>query len=73
MRRHLGRIPLHHVDAYRLAGAEELEELDILDSTAVIVIEWGDRIDEALPDSAGLIEIQHLYQFIIWHCAHFLP
>lgn len=45
--------PLVHVDAYRLAGAEEVDDLD-LDATAdeaVTVVEWGAGLAEQLSDS----------------------
>ena len=42
--------PLVHVDAYRLGGAAELDDLD-LDTDiedAVTVVEWGEGLAEAL-------------------------
>lgn len=42
----VGGVPLVHVDAYRLAGAEELDDLDIDFERSVVVAEWG----------AGLVE-----------------
>ncbi|SNQ49160.1 tRNA threonylcarbamoyladenosine biosynthesis protein TsaE [Frankia canadensis] len=45
-----GRIPLVHVDAYRLGGAAELDDLD-LDAdadSAVTVVEWGAGLAERL-------------------------
>lgn len=33
--------PLVHVDAYRLASALELDDLDIDFATSVVVVEWG--------------------------------
>ena len=46
---HAGRLPLFHLDLYRLnegpaaAHAVDLEEL-LVDETAVIVIEWAERL-----------------------------
>lgn len=43
---------LAHVDLYRLATAEELEDvgfLDLLEPGAVVAVEWGDRLPGALP------------------------
>jgi len=42
---------LYHLDAYRLSGATEAEQLDIdaLVENGPLVIEWADRIQEALP------------------------
>jgi len=51
---HEGRIPLYHLDLYRLEHASELEDLDYygtLESDGVSVVEWGDRFEEASPAS----------------------
>ena len=60
-RRHVGPVPLLHVDAYRLqqagAGAEGLEDLD-LDlalEEGVVVVEWGALLVEPL--SASRVEV----------------
>ena len=48
-----GRLALFHGDAYRLAGPADLADLgwdDILRAGGVAVIEWADRIADALPD-----------------------
>ncbi|GAA1056048.1 tRNA threonylcarbamoyladenosine biosynthesis protein TsaE [Agromyces luteolus] len=37
----VGGAPLVHVDAYRLAGAAELEDLDLDFANSVVVAEWG--------------------------------
>lgn len=50
---------LVHVDAYRLGGAAELDDLD-LDTTldeAVTVVEWGEGVAEDLADSRLQIRI----------------
>lgn len=40
--------PLVHVDAYRLATAVELEDLDLDWEHAIVVVEWGaGKLDEA--------------------------
>ena len=47
-----GRLRVHHLDAYRLAGPEEAADLaldELLDDDAVTVIEWGDRLQGILP------------------------
>lgn len=51
---------LVHVDAYRLGGAPELDDLDLdadLDA-AVTVVEWGSGLAEALTDSPLEIRIE---------------
>ena len=42
---------LFHLDAYRLSGAQEAEDLDIdvILESGPLVVEWADRIHEALP------------------------
>lgn len=42
-----GRLPMFHVDLYRLTSGEEVETLgldDLLASDAIVVIEWGDKL-----------------------------
>ncbi len=54
-----GRPALVHVDAYRLAGGVELDDLD-LDTdlpTAAVVIEWGEGVAERLSHERLLIEL----------------
>ena len=36
-----GGAPLVHVDAYRLSGADELDDLDLDLEGSVVVVEWG--------------------------------
>ena len=51
-----------HVDAYRLAGALELDDLDLdtdLDAAAV-VIEWGEGVAERLADDRLIVELTRL-------------
>jgi tRNA threonylcarbamoyladenosine biosynthesis protein TsaE len=47
-----GRVPLVHVDAYRLGGATDVEDLDLDASTeeSVTVVEWGQGLVEQLTD-----------------------
>lgn len=55
-----GRLPLHHLDAYRLEGAASSGDLDLPDllERGVTVIEWGDRLDEVLPGDRLTIEVR---------------
>jgi tRNA threonylcarbamoyladenosine biosynthesis protein TsaE len=53
-------VPLVHVDAYRLGGIAELDDLD-LDTdllTAAVVVEWGEGLAERLADDHLLIRLQ---------------
>jgi tRNA threonylcarbamoyladenosine biosynthesis protein TsaE len=54
VREYDGDPPIHHVDAYRLSGPLELEDLgleDVLATDAVVFVEWADRVAAALPES----------------------
>jgi len=59
-----GRVPLFHVDAYRIAEAEELREVGIeeylLSGEGITVIEWAERVEELLPPNCIRIELQVL-------------
>lgn len=58
-----GRVPVVHVDAYRL---EDLSDLDSagwseeLLTGAVTLIEWADRIAERLPADRVWVELEHV-------------
>jgi tRNA threonylcarbamoyladenosine biosynthesis protein TsaE len=52
-------VPLVHVDAYRLGGAAELDDLD-LDTDlaeAVVAVEWGEGVAERLSDRHLLVRL----------------
>jgi tRNA threonylcarbamoyladenosine biosynthesis protein TsaE len=54
LREYDGDLPVHHVDAYRLAGPFELEDLgldEVLAADAVAFVEWADRVAAVLPES----------------------
>jgi tRNA threonylcarbamoyladenosine biosynthesis protein TsaE len=53
---HSGEQRLYHLDAYRLNGAAEAEDLDLdtLLANGPLVVEWAERIQSALP-------IEHLW------------
>ncbi len=56
-----GPIPLYHIDAYRLDSVLDLEAVgfdDCIDGSGVTVIEWADRITEALPGDALTVSIE---------------
>jgi len=52
MGEYTGRLPLFHIDLYRLASATEALDGGLLEdrqSTGVVLIEWPDRLGAALP------------------------
>jgi len=58
-----GRLPLYHIDFYRLEHLEEIAELgldDYLYGKGVSVVEWADKGLSLLPEEHLLIEISYL-------------
>lgn len=56
---HAGRLPLLHIDLYRL-GSPDIADLgleEIIDSEAVVAVEWSERLPPALARDALDIEI----------------
>jgi tRNA threonylcarbamoyladenosine biosynthesis protein TsaE len=55
-----GRLPLVHVDAYRLAGIAEVNDLDLDTSLddAVTVVEWGEGKVEQLNDAHLVVRLR---------------
>jgi tRNA threonylcarbamoyladenosine biosynthesis protein TsaE len=55
-----GRLPLFHVDLYRLNDPREIEELglDEIAADGVLAIEWADRMPHP-PDGAIQVAIEH--------------
>ena len=59
---YLGRRPIHHYDVYRLSAARDLLDLGFtedLDSGALVVVEWADRVAAAIPPQALFISFEH--------------
>jgi tRNA threonylcarbamoyladenosine biosynthesis protein TsaE len=55
-----GRLPVHHVDAFRVRGPDEMVDvglLELMDGEGVTVIEWAERVRALLPDRAIHVEI----------------
>ena len=58
-----GRLPVHHVDAYRLSGPGELIDiglLELFDGDGVTVLEWADKAPSILPDRTIHVHIDGL-------------
>jgi len=61
--RHEGRVPLWHADLFRIESEGELLAaglLDWLEPGALVVVEWGDRFADALPEDRLEIRIERL-------------
>lgn len=58
-----GRIPLVHVDLYRLEDPGELQELGIeewFDGQALVAVEWVDRFHDMLAEQGIEIELRYI-------------
>ncbi|MCH7901535.1 MAG: tRNA (adenosine(37)-N6)-threonylcarbamoyltransferase complex ATPase subunit type 1 TsaE [Acidobacteria bacterium] len=53
-----GFLPFVHVDVYRLGSLNEFDDLDVFEMSegGVLVIEWGDAVDSALPTNHLRVE-----------------
>lgn len=55
-----GKMPLYHMDVYRLNGAEDFAELgtdDMIYGNGVSIIEWSEKIITELPRKTILLKI----------------
>ncbi|OGK92933.1 MAG: tRNA (adenosine(37)-N6)-threonylcarbamoyltransferase complex ATPase subunit type 1 TsaE [Candidatus Rokubacteria bacterium RBG_16_73_20] len=56
-----GRLPVHHVDAYRTASLAELQDLgldELFGGDGVTVVEWADKLLPLLPPDAIRVTIK---------------
>jgi tRNA threonylcarbamoyladenosine biosynthesis protein TsaE len=50
-----GRLPLYHMDFYRLSSEDELDEIgfdDYLSRAGICAVEWANRFPERIPGTA---------------------
>ena len=62
LREYPGRVPLIHIDGYRLEGQDSVIWLDldlIFTRTHVTVIEWANRFEGSLPDDYVELRLEH--------------
>lgn len=55
-----GAIPIYHIDLYRLENSEEIAELGLseyVEGDGICIIEWAERMADALPDTCIKIHI----------------
>ncbi|RKU20899.1 tRNA (adenosine(37)-N6)-threonylcarbamoyltransferase complex ATPase subunit type 1 TsaE [Candidatus Poribacteria bacterium] len=55
-----GKVPIYHIDLYRLENSEEIAELGLseyVEGDGICIIEWAERMAEALPDTCIKIRI----------------
>ena len=57
-----GRMPMFHVDLYRLEGADPTNTgwEEALEAGGVTVIEWPDRAGDALPEDRVDVRLEHI-------------
>ena len=56
-----GRLKLFHLDAYRVAGADDFEAIgfaELLEQNGIVVVEWADRVKSLLPAKRILVHIR---------------
>ena len=56
---------LYHLDAYRLSGPAEAEDLDLDDmvESGALIVEWSDRIQAALPDEFLQVKLTYIGEY----------
>ena len=65
MNEYKGRLPVYHFDAYRLGGSDDLLALgahEFFGREGVCVVEWAEKVEDALPDDRVEIDVQHVSQ-----------
>jgi tRNA threonylcarbamoyladenosine biosynthesis protein TsaE len=56
-----GRLPVAHVDVYRLDRLQELHDLgfeELVDGGGVTIVEWGDVVEQLMPPDRVVIRLQ---------------
>jgi tRNA threonylcarbamoyladenosine biosynthesis protein TsaE len=50
-----------HADLYRLGGPDEVEELGLVEAmaTAIVLVEWPDRLGRRRPGEAAVLRLSH--------------
>jgi tRNA threonylcarbamoyladenosine biosynthesis protein TsaE len=58
-----GKIPLYHLDVYRLSGSEDLEDLgyeEYFYGNGAVVIEWAEKIHDIIPPGSIFIYLKYI-------------
>lgn len=58
-----GRVPVHHLDLYRLEGPADLTNIgwdDIMASGDVVIVEWPERAGSAVPPGHVPLALEHV-------------
>ena len=57
------RLPVVHIDAYRLSGDEELANAGwdrVFDGVTIVLVEWPERVEASLPEPRWDVQIDHV-------------
>lgn len=57
-----GKVPIYHVDFYRVKDYKELKDIgaeDVIYGDGIALVEWADRAIEALPADRLMIRLKH--------------
>ncbi|HZP89471.1 MAG TPA: tRNA (adenosine(37)-N6)-threonylcarbamoyltransferase complex ATPase subunit type 1 TsaE [Actinomycetota bacterium] len=59
VREYRGRLPIFHVDVYRLERVQDVLDLDLEEmlSEGVMLVEWGDAVEGLLPEEHLSVEL----------------
>jgi tRNA threonylcarbamoyladenosine biosynthesis protein TsaE len=55
------RLKVFHLDAYRVAGAEDFQSIgfaELLEQNGIVVIEWPERVEAILPSQCRRVRIK---------------
>jgi tRNA threonylcarbamoyladenosine biosynthesis protein TsaE len=58
-----GKIPLFHLDVYRLSGPRDLEDMgyeEVFYGGGIIVIEWAEKIRDILPAKTLFVRMRYI-------------
>jgi tRNA threonylcarbamoyladenosine biosynthesis protein TsaE len=58
-----GRVPLYHIDLYRIQNPEELENIgfeEYIETDGVTVIEWAERAEDELPQECMNVYLSYV-------------
>lgn len=61
MQEYPGRIPLYHIDCYRLEGEDDVEESGLMDyivADGLSVVEWPERLGSLVPEERLDVDIR---------------
>jgi tRNA threonylcarbamoyladenosine biosynthesis protein TsaE len=60
VKEYVGRLTVAHADVYRLERVQDVVDLglaEIADGEALLLVEWGDAVEELLPDDRLRVEL----------------